>query len=124
MIRGTLFIEVVLKKMIDLKHYWGRVEFAPGRGQIHLHILAIMKDKAYLHRFYDAKTDDNKISVLQTYATGTLGMTSDINVKDNPSSQDIKNAKHNLTACYHEKYRFPRQERILETFGEINPTQE
>ena len=98
MIRGTLFIQIILKKMIDLEHYWGRVEFAPGRGQIHLHILAIMKEKAYLHCFYAAKMDKDKISVLKSYAMGTLGRTSDIDVKGNPSSKDNKDAKHNLAA--------------------------
>ncbi len=28
---------------LDLEYYWGRVEFAPGRGAIHLHILGIAK---------------------------------------------------------------------------------
>jgi hypothetical protein len=88
--------------MIDLEHYWGRVEFAPGRGQIHLHILAIMRDKAYLHHYLNAKTTKEKINVMETYATETMGMTSDINVKDNPSHQDIKEAKRNLSVCYHE----------------------
>ena len=103
MIRGTFFIEIILKKMIDLEYYWGRVEFAPGRGQIHLHLLAIMKNKAYLQSLFDAKTDQEKINVLERYATETLGMTADINVNDCPSSEDIQHAKKNLAACYHEK---------------------
>jgi hypothetical protein len=105
MIRGTLFIETVLKKMIDLDYYWGRVEFAPGRGQIHLHILAIMKDKAFLHRFYNANSIDEKTNVLESYVTETLGMTADIDVKDTPSAEETATAKHYLARCFHENGR-------------------
>ena len=102
MIRANLFVETTLRKMIDLEYYWGRVEFAPGRGQIHLHLLAIMKDKAYLHQFYNAKTNKERAAVLELYATETLGMTADIDVKDKPTSDDITSAKQNLANCYHE----------------------
>lgn len=66
--------------MIDLEFYWGRVEFAPGRGQIHCHLLAIMKDKAYLQRFYDAKMDEEKVKVMESYAMENLGMSANIQV--------------------------------------------
>jgi hypothetical protein len=50
-IHASVLIETTLKTMIDLEYYWGQVKLAPGRGQIHLHLLAIMKDKGYLHQF-------------------------------------------------------------------------
>ena len=31
----------VVKKELGIEHYWGRVEFAPGRGAIHLHIIGL-----------------------------------------------------------------------------------
>ena len=40
MIRADQF-----KKSLGIDHYWGRVEFAPDRGQIHLHILAPITNK-------------------------------------------------------------------------------
>ena len=46
--RARSFMNNVLKEALDIEHYWGRVEFAPGRGQIHLHMLGIAKDRAYL----------------------------------------------------------------------------
>ncbi len=49
-------------------HYWGCVEFAPGRGAIHLHIVAIAKDRAYLQDFYRATTLEDKAEVLNSYA--------------------------------------------------------
>jgi hypothetical protein len=37
------------KKALQIEHYWGRVEFAPGRGAIHLHIVAIAKNMWSFH---------------------------------------------------------------------------
>ena len=45
-----------MNKAIRIEHYRGRVEFAPGQGQIHLHMLGIAKNKAYLKDFYKAKS--------------------------------------------------------------------
>ncbi len=33
------FMKTVMEKALQIEHYWGRVEFAPGRGAIHLHIV-------------------------------------------------------------------------------------
>jgi hypothetical protein len=47
------FMKTVLKNALHIEHYWGRVEFAPGRGAIiHLHVVAIEKDRAYLQDFF------------------------------------------------------------------------
>ncbi len=64
-------------------NYWGRVEFAPGRGAIHLHIVAIAKDRAYLQDFYRASTLEDKAEVLNSYAIKHLDMTADAKVSDN-----------------------------------------
>ncbi|KAL3799034.1 hypothetical protein HJC23_005173 [Cyclotella cryptica] len=103
MLRATLFIETTLKKIIDLLYYIGSIEFAPGRGQIHMHLIAIMRDKAFLHEFFNAKTEAQKTSVLESYAVDSLGMTADINVNDTPTSNDVQQAKRNLATCYHEQ---------------------
>ena len=39
--RVEAWLEVVGKPIFGIKHYWVRLEFAPGRGQIHAHLLAI-----------------------------------------------------------------------------------
>ena len=66
----------------ELEYYWGRVEFAPRRGAIHLHILGIAKNEAYLNIFYRAKTEKKKIEVLQSYAEDYLGMTADVQLDE------------------------------------------
>ena len=73
----------VLKDVLGIEHYWGRVEFAPGRGQIHLHMLGIAKDMAYLKDFYKAQTMEDKGVVVDTYARETLDLIADVDIKDN-----------------------------------------
>lgn len=76
--RASSFMDTVVKDALGIKHYWGRVEFAPGRGQIHLHILAIGRDKAYLKDFYSAKSGAEKAKVIDDYARNKLNMTADL----------------------------------------------
>ncbi len=47
--RANSFMKTVMKKALQIEHYWGRVEVAPGRAAIHLHIVTIAKNTAYLH---------------------------------------------------------------------------
>ena len=58
------------------------MEFAPGRGQIHLHMLGIAKDMAYLKDFYKAQTMEDKGVVVDTYARETLDLVADVDIKD------------------------------------------
>eukprot|EP00984_Skeletonema_dohrnii_P028593 scaffold18649_cov118-Skeletonema_dohrnii-CCMP3373.AAC.1 len=76
--RAKVFLDTVVKAALGIKHYWARVEFAPGRGQIHLHLLAIGKNKSYLYDFYRAKTEEEKAKIMEKYATTVLDMTSDV----------------------------------------------
>ena len=80
--RSKEFLNTVVKSALGIEHYWGRIEFAPGRGQIHLHLLAIAKDRAYLDEFYAAKSWEEKASVVDHYAKTRLDMTADVNIKD------------------------------------------
>jgi hypothetical protein len=81
--RSNSFMKTVMKNALQLEHYWRRVEFAPGRGAIHLHVVAIANDKAYLQDFYKATTLEEKSKVLNDYAIKHLDMTADTNVSDN-----------------------------------------
>ena len=42
--RFRKWMETVGKEIFRIKHYWARYEFAPGRGQIHCHMLVITED--------------------------------------------------------------------------------
>ncbi len=37
----------VIKMALGIEHYWGHVDFVPGHGAIHIHIVAIANDMAY-----------------------------------------------------------------------------
>lgn len=82
MMRAKRFLDEYARDVLELEHYWGRVEFAPGRGAIHLHILGIAKNKAYLHKFYNARTEKAKAKAIEEYATTMLGMTADVEVDE------------------------------------------
>jgi hypothetical protein len=79
--RAKSFMATVVKTTLGIEHYWGHVEFAPGRGAIHLHIVAIAKDLAYLQDFYHMKTAEDKAAVVDKYAQEHLVMTADDNIQ-------------------------------------------
>jgi hypothetical protein len=66
--RAKSFMSTVVKMALGIEHYWGHVEFVPGRGAIHIHIVAIAKDMAYSQDFYHAKTAEDKTAVVNKYA--------------------------------------------------------
>ncbi len=78
--RAKSFMGTVVKKALGIVYYWGRVEFAPGRGVIHLQIIGIARDKAYLRDFYCA--NKAKADVIEKYAHETLDMTADVNINN------------------------------------------
>jgi hypothetical protein len=79
----NLFMKTVMKNALQIEHYWGCVEFAPGRGAIHLRVVALGKDRAYLQDFFKASTLEEKIKMLNKYATKHLNMTADAKVSNN-----------------------------------------
>ena len=97
--RGKEFMDNYARDVMGIEYYWGRVEFAPGRGQIHLHILAIANNKAYLHDFYRARDDKAKqIEILNDYATNVLDMTA--NTKIDETRQRLEPTSSPLSHCY------------------------
>jgi hypothetical protein len=100
-------MKTVVKNALQIDHYWGRVEFAPGRGAIHLHFVAIAKDRAYSKDFYKATTLEEKAEVLNNYAIKHLDMTADANVNDNldyhPNYSSSPLATRFCASCNEEK---------------------
>lgn len=80
--RVVAWLETVGKKIFKIKHYWVRYEFAPGRGQIHAHLLAIPED----HDIYelchlDLKQEDGeelRTSRMADWAERNLGLTASV----------------------------------------------
>jgi hypothetical protein len=56
-IRMDLWLKTVGKKLFHIENYWLRYEFAPGRGQIHAHMVAITNDQAEMREYYSLSGD-------------------------------------------------------------------
>ena len=55
--RVKIWLSTIGTKIFHIKHYWLRYEFAPSRGQIHAHILAINEDPLVLAPYYEYSTN-------------------------------------------------------------------
>lgn len=51
-IRVKNWLNTVGKEMLGIENYWCRYEFTPGRGQIHVHLLATSSDQ-YIYDFIE-----------------------------------------------------------------------
>lgn len=102
--RSKVFLNTVVKKGMRIEHYWARVEFAPGRGQIHLHILGIGKDKSYLMDFHNAKSEEEKVGVIDQYANKVLKMTADVDVQNDFVSDESRDSMSSLRRRFSETY--------------------
>ena len=112
-LRVKTWLETVAKDTFGINHYWLRFEFAPGRGQIHAHLLAttnIMKDvRAYVHDIQMGRSKFGHIDkpdrlcgyVLEAWARDNLGMTATSipTGKDKPSVPARKVRQDN-SACF------------------------
>jgi hypothetical protein len=75
--RVELWLETVGRKVLDIDHYWNRFKFAPGRGQIHSHLLAIARNKAFLRLLHQVKqlSKEKRDILLAEWAEKTMGLT-------------------------------------------------
>ena len=78
-LRVETWLETVGKNIFDISHYWTRYEFAPGRGQIHAHLLAIPNDQSVYEACHNAmKTPDGakeRARLLSQWAQKQFGLT-------------------------------------------------
>jgi hypothetical protein len=69
-------MRTVGKEIFGIQYHWLRFEFAPGRGQIHAHILAISNHKDIQRRYYDIRANKSDQAILlQQYMEACLEMT-------------------------------------------------
>ena len=83
------WMESVGKNIFGIEHYWIRYEFAPSRGQIHAHILAISNNKwiqneMHVHR-HDKKAQAN---ILSEWASKHIGLTAIYNDSESEKNED------------------------------------
>lgn len=77
------WLNTVAKTVLGIKHYWCRLEFAKGRGQIHAHLIAIldrdmMQDVQRQLRHQHMNSDD-EAKIVSEWAEDKFGMTASLN---------------------------------------------
>jgi hypothetical protein len=78
--RVEAWLASVGKDLLLIKHHWLRYEFAPSRGQIHAHMLAICDNSDMLRECHRLQTDKEQLAVfLSSWLGDTLGMTAQLN---------------------------------------------
>ena len=101
--RVMAWLDTVGKEVLGIKHHYAKYEFAPGRGQIHVHMLAICEDNSIYklchHDINGANSQAKRAERMTDFAKKKFGLTA--NVPDNfesvcidthPSSISFSNA--------------------------------
>ena len=90
--RLETWLATVGKEIFKIMYHWGAYEFAPGRGMIHIHLLAIANNMEVMRTYYTLRTNKKKqLEYITKYAREELFMTSkhpDGNNKDNISAPE------------------------------------
>jgi len=98
--RVILWLNTVGKNVFDIKHYWVRYEFAPGRGQIHAHLLAIPDNhKIYELCHMDLKQKNGfflRAQRLSAWASEKFGLTASV---ADPVEFDSLNINNQNSPC-------------------------
>ena len=82
--RVTTWLETVGKTIFGIEHYWVRYEFAPGRGQIHAHLLAISNDQDIYTVSHQAgkitepDPGENRAEIIADWAKQKIGLTASV----------------------------------------------
>ena len=75
-LRVQNWMETVGKHVFGIQHHWLRYEFAPGRGQIHAHMLAITDHLDVFQRYHQLRGNKQlQTQLLADWAQATFGMT-------------------------------------------------
>lgn len=81
-LRTKAWLDTVGKEIFGIKHYWVRYEFAPARGQIHAHLLAIPENHDIFEQCYhDLQQPDGeqlRADRLAEWAEQTFGLTASV----------------------------------------------
>ena len=95
--RVQIWLDTVGKDLFKIKHHWLRYEFAPSRGQIHVHMLAICDNLEMLQKC--SELHDNKEELSQ-YLSGWMEDTMGMTAMFNPQRLDEDNETHPSTVMF------------------------
>ena len=92
--RVEAWLQAVGKTIFGIQHYWVRYEFAPGRGQIHAHLLAIANHNSiheFCHDQLKANDPELRAEMLGEWAEKQLGLTASVDQEFESMSIDKNN---------------------------------
>lgn len=96
--RVEKWLQTVGKTIFHIKHYWVRYEFAPGRGQIHAHLLAIPDNHDIFEECHlllrEPDGEQKRADHLANWARENFGLTAC--VKDDFDTRNIKDSQHSV----------------------------
>ena len=100
--RVEQWLDTVGKDVFGIKHYWVRYEFAPSRGQIHVHMLCISSDQSMQEAMYELRHDETKqAEVIAEWSERKMGLSASLpehneeRRKQNPVTLHYSNIKYN-----------------------------
>ena len=87
------WMEKIGKTVFGIEHYTFKYEFAPGRGQIHGHLIGIMKDRSFWKTMYELQNDHSaQAQFLHQWTKGKVSYTAEVDVDifdtESPSRDD------------------------------------
>ena len=104
--RVRIWLETIGAKVFHIKYYWLRFEFAPSRGQIHAHMLALHNNPNVMQLYYNYSHDKEKQEeFLYKYMTEELGMTAW--VPENFSNISVNKNNHPSKFFYQDNIQQP-----------------
>jgi hypothetical protein len=104
-LRVKHWISTIGKTLFKIKHHWLRFEFAPGRGQIHAHMLAIVDNKEVMRHAYHLHSHGHTklhAELLARWAQDTFSMTCGGPTDKNKNQDTSKMHQHPASHYYHE----------------------
>jgi hypothetical protein len=84
------YLKTVGREVLGIEYYWCRFEFAKGRGQIHAHILVILR-KNIQNNIQEKVSSANgnrtkEAELISEWAKSQFGMTAELNETDTNES--------------------------------------
>jgi hypothetical protein len=103
-IRVKHWLSTIGKALFKIKHHWLRFEFAPGRGQIHAHMLAIVDNKDVMRYAYDLHSNGHTqqhAELLGRWAQDTFAMTCDAKSESGEDNKTRGTPGHPASHYFH-----------------------
>ena len=104
--RVKIWLSTIGAKVFHIKYYWLRYEFAPSRGQIHAHMLAIHDNPRVMEPYYgNIGNKEKQEEFLYKWMTEELGMTACFPETCHISENDPHPSKSRYTEISKSSYR-------------------